>query len=334
MIGVTFKTITNIQFNLDVDPAQTIGELKKTLEETKGADYAADVTKIIYNGKILDDGAKFEEIGYDPKKFIVLMAVKKKLPPPTSSEATSTTQTQPATAEAHTDSQQNAPAVATPSVAAPAAAPAAEEPEALTPEQLTQVEAVMGMGYPRDQVTAALRAAYWNPDRAVEYLITGIPDDMLANAAAVDEYLQEGEEGDMDPLDYIAALPQFDEIRAMIRQNPQMLGQFIQQFAQANPEAAQAIQANPNAFLQLLNGERGAAEGGQERPAQGGRGPLPPNSTVITMSQEEVAAVQRLKNMGFPEPLCIEAFIACDKNEEQAVNYILGRMEEDYREEP
>lgn len=32
--------------------------------------------------------------------------------------------------------------------------------------------------------------------------------------------------------------------------------------------------------------------------------------------------------MGFPEQLVIEAYFACDKNEELAVNYILARMDE------
>jgi UV excision repair protein RAD23 len=37
---------------------------------------------------------------------------------------------------------------------------------------ITQLTA---MGFPRDQCVAALRAAYGNPDRAVGYLLNGIP---------------------------------------------------------------------------------------------------------------------------------------------------------------
>jgi UV excision repair protein RAD23 len=51
-----------------------------------------------------------------------------------------------------------------------------------------------------------------------------------------------------------------------------------------------------------------------------------PQPVAIPVTEEDRSAIQRLQAMGFDEQTVIEAYFACDKNEELAVNYILSRM--------
>jgi UV excision repair protein RAD23 len=74
--------------------------------------------------------------------------------------------------------------------------------------------------------------------------------------------------------------------------------------ASLGPEAVQ--------MLQMLGGGGG-----------GGPAAAPPGSTVISLTATEHAAVERLVGMGFPKQRVLEAYLACDKNEELAANLLM-----------
>ncbi|PLN76634.1 hypothetical protein BDW42DRAFT_178259 [Aspergillus taichungensis] len=87
-----------------------------------------------------------------------------------------------------------------------------------------------------------------------------------------------------------------------------MLEPILQQVAAGNPQIAQLIGQNEEQFLQLLSEE--------------GEGALPPGTHQIHVTEEERDAIERLCRLGFSRDLVIQAYFACDKNEELAANYL------------
>merc|ERR1740121_234955 len=69
---------------------------------------------------------------------------------------------------------------------------------------------------------------------------------MGAPGGGDDDYDDEDEEDDLPPeLAELRDSPQFEQLAAMVVQNPQML-------AQTNPELVQAIRQNPEAFMGMV----------------------------------------------------------------------------------
>jgi hypothetical protein len=54
-----------------------------------------------------------------------------------------------------------------------------------------------------------------------------------------------------------------------------------------------------------------------------GGGSPGPEQGVIQVTAEEKAVIERLEAMGFDHNLVVEAYLACDKNEALAINYML-----------
>lgn len=240
------------------------------------------------------------------------------------------------------------------------------------------VNNIMDMGYEREQVEQALRASFNNPDRAVEYLLTGIPAQLFEDLPEVDNL--EGQDniadaqGRQDPLAFLRTQPQFHQMRQVIQQNPQLLNAVLQQIGQSNPALLQLISQNQEAFVRMLNEpgkisppikldwvERpqvpnpqnhqnlinalvfdavGAAGG---NPAQGapassptGRAPRAVTGEAgagaagIPVSPQDREAIDRLKALGFPEHLVLQAYFACEKNENLAANFLLSQNLDDW----
>uniref|UniRef100_A0A3P8TRG6 UV excision repair protein RAD23 n=1 Tax=Amphiprion percula TaxID=161767 RepID=A0A3P8TRG6_AMPPE len=209
---------------------------------------------------------------------------------------------------------------------------------------------IMSMGYERERVVAALRASFNNPHRAVEYLLTGIPSSPVQESNPPAQAPASGPteapslaEGSLyftnghplspslgeNPLAFLRTQPQFLHMRQAIQQNPALLPALLQQLGRENPQLLQQISQHQELFIQMLNepvGEGGDAPEVGEMGAAGEEG-APVNYIQVTPQEKE--AIERLKALGFPEALVIQAYFACEKNENLAANFLLNQGLED-----
>lgn len=116
--------------------------------------------------------------------------------------------------------------------------------------------------------------------------------------------------------------------------SPEMISQYLQNMPAAQRNAlmqslnitpeqlsqiSRAMSSMPPEMLQqlLARGPMGMQQGGGQQ-QQG----VPPGAQVVRLTAEEAAAVQRLQDLGFTRRQAIEAYLACDKNEQMAANLL------------
>jgi hypothetical protein len=69
--------------------------------------------------------------------------------------------------------------------------------------------------------------------------------------------------------------------------------------------------------------------GGEAIGGMGDIGPIPPGAVPISVTEEERDAIERLCRLGFPRDQVVQAYFACDKNEELAANFLFDQPDDD-----
>ncbi|XP_021927357.1 UV excision repair protein RAD23 homolog B isoform X3 [Zootermopsis nevadensis] len=302
---ITLKNLQQQTFKVEIDPNETVRHLKEKIEAAKGKEYPAENQRLIYAGKILADEIVLSEYNIDEKKFVVIMVAK-----PRSTPAPYAGPSDPTAApeEAEEEKQQEESTVATESsettVPSTANSPSAAQPAAtnivdaesalLMGEDYNKiVQNIMDMGYDRDQVEQALRASFNNPDRAVEYLLTGIPAQLFDDPP--------GSGPESDPI---------------VQGSPTLQASGGGSEGGGIPSAG-GTPASPVATVHGSAGEAGSGAGSIFAPG------------VIQITPQDKEAIERLKALGFPEHLVIQAYFACEKNENMAANFLLAQSLDD-----
>eukprot|EP01025_Chloroclados_australasicus_P064603 TRINITY_DN864_c0_g1_i4.p2 TRINITY_DN864_c0_g1~~TRINITY_DN864_c0_g1_i4.p2 ORF type:complete len:390 (-),score=75.42 TRINITY_DN864_c0_g1_i4:453-1622(-) len=387
---LTIRTVRGESFEVEVEIHETAGSVKQKIDEVKsGEGFEVANQVLVFKGQILKDDVVLETLDIKEKDFMVVTVSKQKkqpqkptvqdVKPPEPIQVEEEKQPQASTEE-QPQAASDQGAVAGGSSSDAQTYSSAASALARGSELETAIKNICEMGFEVEEVKKAMRAAFNNPERAVEYLMNGIPEGLEQqaapqpvqgtpvvqqdtqqqqpqqpqqppqqqtyqqqpsvgpNAQPLDLFAQSGGQGSnpaagavggAGSLDFLRNNPQFQMIRTLVRTNPAVLEHVLAELGKHNPQLLQTINAHQQEFLQLIN----------EQPTQDEQAVMQQMEQDVLqqlqdavqgqLSAEDEAAVTRLQQLGFDRNQCVEAYLACDKNEELAANYLLENALED-----
>ena len=143
---------------------------------------------------------------------------------------------------------------------------------------------------------------------------------------------QHPNQGGNNPLEFLRNDPQFHTIKSSYSTQSQFTSPSIEQIGQANPELFALLDQHKEAFIELLNEGANSDTDGEEAVDEpfsrnGDKIAREQPNTTIHVSEQEQESLQRLEQLGIPRARVIEAYFACDKNEELAANFLFENPE-------
>ena len=338
---LTIKSIKQIAYEVEVANDSSVKDLKKEIESKHGFDHST--LKLLFKGQLLDDLKTLKDYSINENEVLVMMNMKakpvnvpkeeeKKQDKVPENKITSTT----TNTNTSTQQQPNKPLVST------------AKPEK---DYTAQIKQLSEMGFSGEEAKHAIKAARGNVEIAIEFLYNGIPDDLpeqelqgeeslnspdklLKSIASVIKVACQGNPGNLTSM--MAGLEQTQpELVNLIRQNEEQFRTLISQ--PINEEDIRTFQTFTQQGRQSQQGQNvsggrtgvgSSQQGGSSQHGasqqEGGRG-------QIKLTKEEFDVINRLKQFGFSEIDCVQAYFAFDKNEELALNFLFdNKQQEDF----
>lgn len=293
---VTVKDIRQRTFQIDVNEFDTVGQLKAAIESKMGVEFEAAKQKLIYAGQILNEtDRQLKEYSVSESGFVVVM-----VPPKKDVVAAATTNSL--------------------SVAAP------KPPPPDQPFGPDSIDKLIELGYPRVAATEAIFRCNGNVEHAIEYLCSqqknsggGATANSSSSSTPPPPPLRRQVSSVDNKLAFLRNDPQFLEMRRIVQSDATALRDCIGQIAQTNTELFELITTNQQDFIDLLNEDAVAVAAAMESVSSTA---LPP------LSNADLVAIDRLKDMGFVEADVLEAYLVCDRDENRAAEFLLNQFEE------
>ena len=329
---IILKNLKQVAYNIEIPSEKfSILNLKKEIEKIHGFD--SSQLKLLHNGIVLDDSKNLEDYKIQENSIIIMMNSKVK--PKNAQPSTNIESSRPQELSEEQKKEQKKTENKKTSEK--------EEKKPQTEKYSQQLNSLVDMGFEKSQAEAAINAAHGQIDLAIEYLYNGIPEGGNNNLNEFDIDVEdeqgeaEGEEGEdnsnEDPVKNVASVA-----KVLCKNNPEALSDLLQSIQQTDPDLMtlinereddfktfleQPINDNDYRVFQKLSRNMGLTNYEGEEQEQEHEHEHDSGQISINLTPEEHEVIKRLKDLGnFSEADVVQAYFACEKNEELTANYL------------
>ena len=293
---IIIKNLKQVQYNVEIESDEkTIKDLKKAIEIAHGFD--SSLMKLLHNGAILDDSKTLKDYNIKEENVVIMMNSKAK------------PKVQPNPPQPETKPQELPPEKKEPS----------ESPSEANKSNFSdKVNSLVDMGYEKEKVEKALNAANGNLDLAIEYLSSG-------NIPERSEQTQStglGNNSNNSNLPF-ELKKNASIMKIVCQRDPNKIISILNNMKDRDPTTLNLIKQHEEEFKRLLVSPISQEDITIFRNFQQELRARRTGGVKINLTKEESEAVKRLQDLGnFSKSEVLQAFIACDKNEELTANYL------------